>query len=236
MCMERDGGCDTALAALKDSQVALLPEAVLRKIANRMQSMSDVAHVRQTCKFLYKIFIPTKVRLGPLRHSQRDSQYWDHIFDHVIKVIKKTSAIKVFLTLDLSGNNVEQFMYSKHNECLSIRKLRLVLCRITSEGDNFFNPQMWANVEQLDLSNNFLGKRDREIGLVDWDSGTDIWPSICSLPKLKNLILRNNQLSSLSRDLYSCPSLEYLDVRGNPLPDSEIISLIQRKPKLTLLR
>lgn len=226
---------ESVLTAQVDCQLAQMPERVLKKIAGFLPSLSDVAHTRQTCKFFNYTFKTLKIRLGPLRHSKNDIEYWAGIYSHIIQLIKASSLTHPAVPLDLSGNSVERFMFAKYAECVSVKKLRLVLCRITGERDNFFDPHVWANLEKLDLSRNCLGKRDKDIdSSVDWDSGADIWPSLLSLPKLKKLILRENQLCRVPPELYAFTHLEYIDLRGNPLAAEEIQRFALGLPKASI--
>jgi Leucine-rich repeat (LRR) protein len=230
--MSSEPGIDNDFLAQDCSQLAQMPYQVLKKISVRLPSLKDVVHVRQTCKFFNKLFQTRNIKLGQLQHPKEDRGYWLRIYQQVAQLIVTVSSTQEGLvSLDLSGNKVTLFMFANHHQCVLVRKLRLVACGITSERENFFDPTVWTNLEKLDLSRNFLAFRDRDLSSsADWDSGADIWPSLCALPKLKKLILRENCLARIPQEIFKCGHLELLDMRGNRLRPEELEKLRQKLP------
>lgn len=234
-----------------------LPVEILSEIANKL-SQSDVAHVRQACKLLNQRFVShvvsteitlKKIDLDDLVQTRSNGYSFfigvswttlDHlnkIFERVSQYIRKLVPMQQPLLLDLSGFKIEMFMIGDHPECNAIKKLVLRSCAITSERDNFFKESMWSNLQYLDLASNFLGQRDRQVDSgADWDSGADIWPSICSLPNLKVLILRNNKMAALPPVLFKMTGLTILDMRNNPLTSQQLDELALRLPSTIILR
>jgi hypothetical protein len=227
---------DNDFLAQDGCQLAQMPNQVLKKIAVSLPSLQDVFHLRQTCKLFNKVFQTRNIKLGQLHHPIEDRGYWLRIYQQVAQLIVKVSSTQEGLvSLDLSGNKVTAFMFARHSQCVLVRKLRLVACGITSERENFFDPTVWTNLEKLDLSRNFLAFRDRDLSSsADWDSGADIWPSLCALPKLKKLILRENSLMRIPQEIFKCGHLELLDVRGNRLRPEELEKLRQKLPHVCI--
>ena len=224
-----------ALVARAECPLAKLPNEILEVIAECLPRLSDVAHVRRTCKLFNETFCARTIRLGPLQHSRRDKIFWEAIYSRIAQLVKTVAETQKFVSLDLSGNSVEQFMYARYPACLAVKKLYLVSCRISSERDNFFAKGLWNNLELLDLSKNYLSKRDKQIDVSgDWDSGADIWPSLVALPKLKSLSLRENQLEHAPQELLGFAHLEYIDLSDNPLQAQEVASLRQKLPNVTI--
>lgn len=215
-----------AVIAQEDCLLANLPELALMKIAKRLPDCKDIAHIRQTCKLFNLLFKNAPLRSGNLGLSKYDTTLLIEKYNKIAREIVPFALRSGPVSLDLSGNYVERFMYAGYQECRWVKKLRLVGCNITSERDNFFNPHIWANLEELDMSSNFLGKQDRDLGSSgDWVSGAYIWTLLCKLPNLKKLILRDNHLRRVPKELFGFSQLEYLDLRENPLPDSKIEKL-----------
>jgi Leucine-rich repeat (LRR) protein len=252
MCMNlnalaMDTSFHTSSCQQEQSDFVQLPNEMLSEIASRLPQV-DVAHVRQTCKTLYSCFVPykilgeitlNKVQLGDLQLlKDRDGiAYWNKVFDRVAQCIAYMALSRQPLTLDLSGIKVERFMFVNRPECCAVKKLILRSCMITSERENFFRAAMWQKLKHLDLTDNFLGQRDKQIDSgADWDSGADIWPSLASLPSLKVLILRNNKLFTCSPELLKMTGLMLLDVRNNGLTTQQLDNLALCLPSTTILR
>lgn len=238
--MDCSKSIDEAINAQAACPFATLPEQALIKIAKSLPCLSDIAHVRQTCKLFNIIFKIPKIKLGHMQPAKNDvacvKEYWERIYSHIIQIITANALTNVGVILDLSGNQVERFMFSKFPACKSVTKLLLIGCKITNERDNFFDHDTWANLEKLDLTRNYLGKRDKDVdSSVDWYSGADIWPSLTALPNLKKLILRENQLSQIPPELYRLTQLTCLDLRDNPLPAADRERLAQKLPTTHIL-
>lgn len=228
-----------ALHSQAACQFAQLPEALLQKIANHcLPDVCSTARVRRTCKFFYATFLPSFIKLDPQCCEKDAHDSWKSIYDRVdrsmVYVHSKDPTIP--LSLDLSGNIVTDFMLAKYPVCRYIKNLSLVRCRITYERDNFFDNTVWSSLEQLDLSGNFLGLRDADLSKSgDWYSGANIWVSLCSLPNLKVLCLRDNKLRKLSPELSKCTQLKFIDIRGNSLTADDIAQLREELPRVIIL-
>ena len=227
--------------AQKDCSLAQLPDLVLKKIA-KFSCLSAVASMQCTCKLFNRVFAIAHIKLGQMAdrqgeagHTKYEKKFWEKIFNSLVKVIGTRHVTFGSVALDLSGNYVEQFMFARYKQCSSIKKLRLVSCRLTNERDNFFDPTIWTHLEKLDMSKNSLGICDKQLGgMTDWYSGAYIWHSLCSLPKLKKLILSENRLTVIPNELFEFKQLEYLDLRNNPLSTDEISLLKSKLPKTTI--
>ena len=227
---------DEALQMQRASSFAQLPEHIIKKIANHcLPDVQSIGRVRSTCRLFYLAFFSNQIKLYPQPYEKTDHASWKSVYNGMARYLA-FMAIRGPVVLDLSGNKVMDFMQAKYPACESVKELTLAGCDITFERDNFFDPAVWKNLERLDLTGNYLGWCDGDLSKSgDWYSGANIWPSICALPKLKLLCLRNNRLSALSPNLYMCNNLKFIDLSNNSLHAEEIVQLRERLPEVVIL-
>jgi Leucine-rich repeat (LRR) protein len=239
ICSSELNGLDTFKAAQPDSPLVQLPQLVIDRIIECIPLFyaHDSAQLRLTCRFFREaIVLSPKIRLGVVPYAKEQYELWKKLYDRIAIYIKIVADSKGVVSLDLSGNRVTEFMVGKYSVCQHIQKIKLVNCGITMERDNFFDKEVWINLEKINLSDNYLGLRDGDLNKSgDWYSGANIWPALCSLPKLKVLILKNNCLRRLPADIHKAKMLEVLDLRGNLLPKEDVDSLKSSLPKTKII-
>ena len=216
--------------------LARMPQSVLDTIMLRLPHYSDLAHVRQTCRFFNRTFLNNRIKLSNIKRAKEDSTFWETLSKKLAQCINAVYLKKGMVIVDLTGCRVTEFMFAKHAECQHVKKLRLVDCNITMERENFFDKSSWTNLEKLNLRKNFLGLRDGDLSKsADWYSGADIWPSLCGLPKLKVLILSENNLRKMRQEIFQCQHLRLLDLRCNYLEQNTLTELEMRLPTTMIL-
>jgi Leucine-rich repeat (LRR) protein len=220
----------SALQIQAACQLAQMPKDVIEEIISWLPNprMQPIARVRQTCKFFYATFGRQEIKIEPQQYDRKNYAAWEKLYNDLVSYMKVVTTAGYVVSLDLSGNRVNEFMFAKHPECLHVARLKLEKCGITMERDNFFDKNIWQNLEEIDLSDNHLGRRDVDLNKSgDWYSDANIWPSLCSLPKLKVLILKKNRLQRVPQQLHDAKQLRLLDLRGNALPQEDIDGIKQ---------
>lgn len=239
MCSSELKGLVDFKAAQPGSQLVQLPQLVIDRIVECIPLFyaHDRVQLRSTCRFFREtIVLSPKIRLGVVPYAKEKYDLWKKTYDLLVKYIQLVATSTASVSLDLSGNRVTEFMVGKYSVCQHINKLKLKNCGITMERDNFFDKEVWPNLEKVNLSDNYLGLRDGDLNKYgDWYSGANIWPALCSLPKLKVLILKNNCLRRLPADIHKAKNLEILDLRGNLLPKEDVDSLKLSLPKTKII-
>ncbi len=92
--------------------------------------------------------------------------------------------------------------------------------RIMKSVDNKFKSlqpfKAMPRMEELYMSANLI------TALSGWES----------LPVLKKLVLRRNQISKIDEELPPLPELEYISLRGNKIPNMEVLERLNQFPSL----
>jgi hypothetical protein len=240
ICSERTNGLEDFKVAQPDSSLIQLPQPAIDRIIACLPLFyaQDRACLRATCRFFReKIFLSPKIRLGLVPYEKEQYDLWEKVYAQLARYMQLVAGCSTgSISLNLSGNKVTEFMIGKYQVCQHIKRLKLINCNITMERDSFFDKEIWPNLEEIDLSDNFLALRDGDLSKSgEWYSGANIWPALCSLPKLKILILRYNRLSRLPQDIYKATQLEILDLRENMLRDEDVESLKLALPHTRIL-
>ncbi|OJJ23931.1 hypothetical protein BKI52_06160 [marine bacterium AO1-C] len=98
------------------------------------------------------------------------------------------------------------------------------------------------NLVKLDLTNNHLKKLPPGIGLLEqleeillaYNQFDEFPIELCEVETLRSIFFSNNNISRLPEDMKYLTQLEFIDLRGNPLPKQELQKLVQLLPNIRI--